>query len=73
MHIGATGGNLVTGNRKQRGQARLPNPELIRIEFERTDWKAFKIKPIKELGSLKVRKAGLPPLLSTRKHNPSVN
>jgi hypothetical protein len=47
---------------KERGQARLPNLELIGLEVLSGAGKAFNVRAFTQSKSLEVGKAGLPPL-----------
>ncbi|MGI8837172.1 MAG: hypothetical protein ACR2H4_11120 [Pyrinomonadaceae bacterium] len=47
---------------QERGQARLPNFELIRLEVLIGAGQAFNVKAFTQSKNLKVGKAGLPPL-----------
>ena len=48
---------------KEQGQAHLPHPEIIPLTCDLSG-KGFQREAIKEVESLKVGKAGLPPLFS---------
>jgi len=48
---------------RQRGQARLPDLELFKVEVMIITGKAFNLKESRKYRSLKVGKAGLSPLL----------
>jgi hypothetical protein len=50
--------------KKERGQARLPNPELIRVEVVIAAGKAFNVKAIVQVQESRGREGGLAPALS---------
>jgi len=47
---------------KERGQARLPSPEIIRIEFGDRRWKGFQGETIMQVLLSRGREGGLAPL-----------
>jgi hypothetical protein len=51
-------------HKKERGQARLPNFELIRLEVLIDAGEAFSVSAFTQPKSLEVGKVGLPPLFS---------
>src|SRR2546425_626256 len=53
----------VSAAQKERGQARLPNLELIKSSGIINAGKAFNVRATRKSKSLEVGKVGLPPLL----------
>ena len=60
----------IVSREQKRGQARLPDPELIRVAGDHAE-RAFDVNQSSKSRSLRVGKAGLPPLLAVVNHSDS--